>query len=76
MKKLTPIQIVDKKKKENVKLLQGLANEKCKNKVASMVYSAIGIKVNKTGQTILNYISGNAKDGYLLDAIIEEFKML
>lgn len=76
MKQTSAIQRIEKKKKDNIKLLQSLSNIKTKNQTAGIVYSIIGNKLGVTGQTVVNYISGNAKDGYLLDAMIEEFKEL
>lgn len=36
----------------------------------------VGASLGITGTTVLNYLKGNIKDGYLAEAIYKEFKIL
>lgn len=36
----------------------------------------IGTNLNVTGPTVRNYLSGEVKDGYLAEAIYDEFKRI
>lgn len=40
----------------------------------SVIFARIGSNLEITGQTVINYVNGEGKDGYLKDAILKEFK--
>lgn len=60
----------------NIKKLQQIANAKTPANKDSATNSFIGGIVGVSGQTVSNYRNGDAGDGYLLDALIEEFVKL
>lgn len=45
------------------------------NGTATNICWEIGQELGITGTTVLYYIGGNIKDGYLAEAILEEFKI-
>ncbi len=71
------VQMTDKKIPANsLKELSTLANaNKPKNSITS-IYVQVGLKLGITGQTVYNYVNGRGGDGYMIDALIEEFKNL
>ncbi len=60
------------------KELRELAAKKTAGVNAKLVYAKIGLLFEITGQTVENYISGKSEkaNGYLIDALIQEFKRL
>lgn len=77
MKKLLPYQLLKNRKKAASAILSKLAHQKTLGKNASLVYAEVAVKLQISGQTVYNYASnGFDKDGYLIDALIEEFKKL
>lgn len=77
MKKLMPYQLLKNRKKAASEILRKLAHEKTAGKNASLIYAEIGYKLQVSGQTVYNYASnGYDTDGYLIDAIIQEFKKI
>ena len=61
---------------EAVVKLQSLANPKVFKWGLMKCSKVVADKLGITDQTVINYLSGRTKDGYLTDAIIKEFKSL
>jgi len=68
-------QIQDRKNK-GIKKLQQIANVKTPANKDSATNSFVGGIVGVSGQTVSNYRNGDVGDGYILDALIEEFSKL
>lgn len=43
---------------------------------AAAICNKIAVNFDVTSQTVFNYATGSGKDGYLKDAILQEFKKL
>jgi len=72
-----PHQLLKNRKKCASEILKKLAHEKIAGKNATIVYAEIAYKLQISGQTVYNYTTnGYDKDGYLIDALIQEFKKL
>jgi len=56
--------------------LQAVANPKVFQYGLMKCAKAIGDKLEVTDQTIINYLSGRVKDGFLTEQITKEFKSL
>ena len=56
--------------------LQSVANPKVFLYGLMKCAKAIGDKLEITDQTVINYLSGRVKDGFLTEAIAKEFKAL
>ena len=56
--------------------LQKVANPKVFQWGLMECAKAIAPKLEVTPQTVINYLSGRVKDGYLTESIAEEFKNL
>ncbi len=79
MKKLLPHELLRNRKKSASAILQKLAHDKIKSTKTkqSILFQEIAYKLQVSDQTIFNYaIHGHDKDGYLIDAITQEFKKL
>ena len=74
MKKLTPKQRVAERRLASFKKLRELANN-IPNGNLTMLYAIIGSKLGITGQTVYNYVQGRGSDGYIIDELIELFKV-
>jgi hypothetical protein len=42
----------------------------------SVTYTKIGAELEMTGQSVGNYVAGKGSDGFLIEALIKEFKKL
>lgn len=74
---MTSLEKFKKKHADTDKVLKQVAAEKVKGKLAGAVYALVGYNLNITGQSVYNYICGKGrKDGYLKEAILDEFKKL
>lgn len=74
---MTTLEKYKKKHSDTDKQLKSIAAEKTKNKLAGAVYALVGYNLNITGQSVYNYVTGRGrKDGFLKEAILEEFKKL
>lgn len=77
MKKDTARERLEKRKEQSSKELWLLAKQKMTgSKSITSIYVQIGLKLGLTGQTVYNYVHGKGGDGYMIDALIEEFKTL
>lgn len=56
--------------------LQIVAFKKQRKGMNTQIAAEVGSKLGISGQTVLNYLNGNPKDGFLTEAITEEFKKL
>ncbi len=77
MKKDTPRERIAKRRETSFKQLRNLVNSKDfgKNSLTS-TYVKVGLDLGLTGQTVYNYVNGRGGDGYVIDALIEEFEKL
>lgn len=77
MKKDTPRDRVIKRRESSSKELWTLAHaNKQTDKSITSTYVQVGLTLGITGQTVYNYVNGKGGDGYIIDALIEEFKKL
>ena len=56
--------------------LQSVANPKVFKYGLMKCAKAIGDELEITDQTVINYLSGRVRDGYLTEAITQQFKTL
>jgi len=58
--------------------LKKIADKKTPTESPKLTYALIGYRFGITGETVGNYVNGRSKkgNGYLIDALIEEFKKL
>ncbi len=56
--------------------LKEVANRKLKSGSATQTAFVVGLKLGITGQTVLNYLNGNCRDGFLTEALTMEFRKL
>ena len=59
-----------------VKRLQEVASKKEKKNKNTQIAAIVGEKLGISGQTVINYLNGQAKDGYTTEALIAEYKQL
>jgi len=52
------------------------ANKKLTNREATQIAAKVGIGVGVSGQTVINYLNGKCKDGFITEALTAEFKKL
>lgn len=68
---------LEAKHKKYDKLLKETGDKVFEGKSAMVVCYAVGAKLGVTGQTVYNYYLGDGrKDGFLKEAILEEFQKL
>lgn len=67
---------LNKRHLASVQLLQKAANPKTFKYGLMVCAEKIAVKLNISPQTVVNYLSGRVKDGYLTEAITKEFKTL
>lgn len=74
MQELTPAQrLKEKMDNASTELARIAASRSVKTKVDAM-YMKIGSRLRVSDRTIRNYVHGRGCNGYLIEAIIEEFK--
>ena len=73
--KSTPYEIYRKRRESTFKELKDIASKKTKRGNITLTYVDIGSKLKITSQTVYNYIQGNG-DGFMAEALIDEFKKL
>lgn len=73
---MTTLQELNTRHKEAIKTLQEVATPKTKEKGLVFLSEAIAKNLKRSPQTIMNYIKGRGKDGYLTEAITKEFQSL
>ena len=73
---MTALQELKVKHKDAIKALQEAALPKTKEKGLVALSEIVGKNLKKSPQTIMNYINGRGKDGYLTEAITKEFQSL
>lgn len=74
-----PMSAIDELNKRHiraVRVLQKTANPKTYKYGMMPCVKEIGDRLNVSHQTVINYLSGMAKDGFLTEAITKEFKTL
>ncbi len=74
MKNFTPYQQLVKRRNDAIKELKAVVEKNVPAGKSTNAYHTVGVKFGITAQTVYNYIEGKGKDGYLIDALIEEFK--
>lgn len=76
--KCTPKEALKNRMDASYKELQQVANKKVGEKGFNLTYALIGYNLGISGQTVGNYVEGKSKsgNGYLIDALIEEFNKL
>lgn len=74
----TPKQKLDERMTMAYRKLQNIAASKVTGKNQTLTYQKVGAALGVTGQTIYNYVQAKNKsaNGYMIDAIIEEFEKL
>jgi hypothetical protein len=73
---LSPYQALQKRKSEATKRLQTIALQRTPPTKQSVTYTKIGAELEMTGQSVGNYVAGKGSDGFLIEALIKEFKKL
>lgn len=76
MKKLTPIQQLEKRMKDANTELQKISIERTPDKKNYATYARVGIELGMSGQSVGNYVNKKGSNGFLVEALIEEFKKL
>jgi hypothetical protein len=69
-KKMTPLEILEERKNQVKGKLFSIV---IPNRQETSICWAIGKSLGVTGTTVQNYLRGKVKDGYLAEAIYEEF---
>lgn len=73
MENLTPLETLKSRRNEicrqlsKVELPKSIGTESCMK---------VGQILDITGVTVMNYLKGNVRDGYLAEAILKEFKAM
>lgn len=78
MKQLTPKEVLKRRMDNSYGKLAEIALKKTNNTNTTITYAGIGLKLGLTGQSVRNYVKAKCKNGngYVIDALIEEFKKL
>jgi predicted transcriptional regulator len=71
---MTALELLDKKREEMKEKMKKVVLPT--DRTATRICWAIGENLNITGQTVINYVNGDIKDGYLAESIYNEFKRL
>lgn len=71
---MTILQLLNKKHRDAIKQLQDVANPVTEKYGLVISSKKVAKNLKKSPQTIMNYIRGRGKDGYLTDAITQEFQ--
>lgn len=58
------------------KTLNELANAKTEKGKVIRIYGSVAKNLGISQSTVINYLAGRGKDGYLTDALIEQFQSL
>lgn len=73
---MTVLENYKKKKSDIIIKLSELAVKKIGSGKTLEVCEMVGKNLNISGQSVYNYISGRVNDGYLAEAIYQEFKKI
>jgi predicted transcriptional regulator len=73
---MTALEQYNTKHQEVIVKLNQLSASKIEEGKILIVCKNVGEALNKSTQTIYNYLSGRIKDGYLAEAICQELKKL
>ena len=76
MSKLTPHEILNRRRTETFGKLRAIAKQKTEKGGITLAYVSVGSKLKITSQTVYNYVQGKGKDGYMAEALIKEFEKL
>lgn len=73
---MTTLQEFKSRHKEAIKTLKEVAAPKIKERELVSVSTTIGKNLDVSAQTVINYINGRGRDGYLTEAIIKELQSI
>lgn len=73
---MTILEEYNQKHQKAIERLQKVANPKTFKYGVVKSCEVVAANLGTSSQTIMNYISGRTKDGYLTEAITKEFKNL
>lgn len=76
MKKLTPKEQLEKRMTDAYKELHKIATKRIPSGETTATFVEIARQLGITSQTVYNYTQGKGGNGYMVDALIEEFKKL
>lgn len=76
MKKLTSHELLKKRREDAFVRLRTIAKQKTTKGNITLSYVTVGGALRLTSQTVYNYVQGKGKDGFIVEALIKEFKKL
>lgn len=77
MKKITPMDALQKKREAAFKKLGSIVRSRnFPPGTMTRKFVEVGLSLNLTSQTVSNYVNGRGGDGYMIEALIEEFSKI
>lgn len=73
---MTTLQELNKRHRDAIRELQEVAIPKTEKDGLVKLSKVVGKNLKKSPQTVMNYLRGRGKDGYLTEAITKEFLSL